>query len=346
MHANIYFVSMHIFVIIALIMKELVRYLQESFALKLELHDLPRKYQEVLPLYLKSSYHFYEGQLLNRILIFAIPVEDIDTTPDQKQKQAQSLRAIFNAPVVFILNHLESWERKRLIERQVAFVQPGKQLFIPELLMDLSDVKSNYRPVSIPNQQLSYPAQLAVLYHLEMKSIAHQPLQDIALQLGYSAMTISRIVKELEQHKLVNLEGTKQKEIVFAEADASKLWEIVKPLMSTPVREKWYTDENPTGNPGYMLSHDTALAGYSTLNEGKQPTYAVGKDLFRNLVVHQRITLDPQFGKYRIEVWHYNPMLLTNNKMVDPLSLYLSMQDETDERIQMALDEMIKEIKW
>jgi hypothetical protein len=35
-----------------------------------------------------------------------------------------------------------------------------------------------------------------------------------------------------------------------------------------------------------------------------------------------------------VEVWRYDPFLLSNDKYVDDLSLVLSLKDEPDERVQ------------
>ncbi|MDB5089726.1 MAG: hypothetical protein JWR09_3720, partial [Mucilaginibacter sp.] len=228
----------------------------------------------------------------------------------------------------------------------IAFVQPGKQLYIPELLMDLNDVKLTYRSALEKKEQLSYRAQLAILYHLEINSIENTPLQDIAPALNYSAMNVSRIVKELEQQQLSTLHGTKEKQLIFYQKQPEKLWLEVEPLMISPVREVWFSDESPAEIPGFMLSNDTALTQYSDINEGKRKSYAIGREQFRNLLAHGRISFDPQFGRIRVEVWHYDPGLLSKKNTVDPLSLYLSMRNEEDERIKMALDQMINDIKW
>ena len=46
-----------------------------------------------------------------------------------------------------------------------------------------------------------------------------------------------------------------------------------------------------------------------------------------------------------LQLWIYSPALFGNNT-VDPLSLYLSLKDDPDERVQIALDELMKGIKW
>lgn len=47
-----------------------------------------------------------------------------------------------------------------------------------------------------------------------------------------------------------------------------------------------------------------------------------------------------------IEVWKYPPELFARNGKVDPLSLYLSLADTKDERIEIAIDALMKEFPW
>ena len=46
-----------------------------------------------------------------------------------------------------------------------------------------------------------------------------------------------------------------------------------------------------------------------------------------------------------VQVWRYKPEML-DKKTVDPLSLWLSLQDRQDNRIQMALDEIVEKFPW
>ena len=46
------------------------------------------------------------------------------------------------------------------------------------------------------------------------------------------------------------------------------------------------------------------------------------------------------------QLWHYDPALVSNSDTVDPLSLTLSLQDEADERVQSALDELRQALPW
>ena len=56
--------------------------------------------------------------------------------------------------------------------------------------------------------------------------------------------------------------------------------------------------------------------------------------------------MNKQHGDYRIEIWKYNPALLSKGEQVDRLSLYLSLKDSDDERVQKECDTLIDEMKW
>ncbi len=47
-----------------------------------------------------------------------------------------------------------------------------------------------------------------------------------------------------------------------------------------------------------------------------------------------------------IEKWRYRPKVLTHDQAVDRLSLYLALRDEHDERIEVALGELLEGVKW
>ena len=54
----------------------------------------------------------------------------------------------------------------------------------------------------------------------------------------------------------------------------------------------------------------------------------------------------PVPGALEISVWSYAPSLLAKGNAVDRLSLYLSLKESQDERIEAALEEMMRELQW
>ena len=55
---------------------------------------------------------------------------------------------------------------------------------------------------------------------------------------------------------------------------------------------------------------------------------------------------EPTPGACEWQLWAYSPTLLPGTNSVDPLSLILSLQDNPDERIQLALDELKEQLPW
>lgn len=325
-------------------MKEIQRYMEESFGLSIKFSKLPEAEMRELPLYLKGGYELEKAYLGNLKLIFARPQQE-DYTPGQLEKQRELLSSKLSGIVVFVLNEIEPYMRRRLIGTGVAFIQIDRQLYIPELLLELSDIRKQYRNEEPRKSHLGVQAQLAVLYHLEVGTIEKMPLIEIAKLFGINAMAVSRIVKELDQHEIITIEGTKERQISFNAKGKKKIWESVKDLMVTPVRKIFHTDYPLDSEPKAIPCFDSALAIYSMLSEGRQPSYAISRTDFMVLDEQKSIPLGP-YGKFRLEIWAYDASTISRKKVVDPLSLYLSMREVEDERVKMALEEMIDNIQW
>lgn len=76
---------------------------------------------------------------------------------------------------------------------------------------------------------------------------------------------------------------------------------------------------------------------------------AIRRDQFRSLRAMDKLPeLNSHYGRYRLQVWQYEPSILAEpgRNTVDRLSLYQTLKDELDERIQDALQDMLKQISW
>lgn len=54
------------------------------------------------------------------------------------------------------------------------------------------------------------------------------------------------------------------------------------------------------------------------------------------------ITKSIKSGK--IEIWKYSPFILAKDNIVDPLSLIMTLKNENDERIQEAVESLLKKV--
>ena len=64
--------------------------------------------------------------------------------------------------------------------------------------------------------------------------------------------------------------------------------------------------------------------------------WETAKGIDRSILMDEQSFRD--FGGQIIEVWKYDPFLLSDTEYVDDISLLLDLADESDERVQYQLD--------
>ncbi len=73
------------------------------------------------------------------------------------------------------------------------------------------------------------------------------------------------------------------------------------------------------------------------INPESRACYAVTKAALKTLCTR----INTKFGNNIVEIWKYSPHLLSNTNTVDKLSLYLSLKETEDERVQIELDNLL-----
>lgn len=84
------------------------------------------------------------------------------------------------------------------------------------------------------------------------------------------------------------------------------------------------------------------------LSEPEYKTLAISHDQWKECRNRYKpITgITPDSDCLEIQVWYYPPSLIAKDFVVDPLSLYLSLKESPDERVQSSLDDMLKDLSW
>ena len=300
-----------------------------------------------LPYFLLDTFDVRELKLLDRQFLLAF-----DKRPDKPglanvRGQVAKLRELTGVPVVYVTGTLASYERKRLIEQKVPFLVPGNQLYLPDLGIDLREYFR--KPPAAPDEALS-PATQAMLITVLLRHPwcpKWQPAEVVG-DLGYTAMTLSRAVKELTAAGIATLRTEGRARWLHTERTAAQTWEGAKPLLRSPVKRRFWAKPIPKWKPPLVrLAGLSALARYSMLAEPQWPTYAISPAQWKTATQAGIDVLpEPLPGAFEWEIWHYNPALVPNSETVDPLSLTLSLQANPDERVQLALDELKGRFPW
>ena len=321
-------------------MKAVENYLNEVLGGSVHTRSIPTSEQSALPLFLKHIYAFNKGKLFSREIIFLEKMSGEHMTVDQLRKHSEMVEKVFNRPVVFVLPFLESYNRKRLIQKQVAFIIPGKQLFIPQLLIDLKDFRQS---VQKHGEKLLPAAQFLLLFHLIKENIEFINLKTLAEKLGYTQTTITRTVRVLVENDIAKVEGKKEKWLILGQ-DKKALWQKALPLLQSPVKKIYYLDNLAKHDFIYKTSY-SALSFYTDIAENDKKYFAVSLSDFKILKEKKQIdVVNSVEGAVHLEIWKYAPGILTDSKVVDPLSLYLSFQDVKDERIQKELERLLERV--
>jgi len=127
----------------------------------------------------------------------------------------------------------------------------------------------------------------------------------------------------------------------------SELWSRAQAFLRSPVQHRVHlraVAELPHG----VRAGQTALSHYTMLTEPGRPVFAVGNRAWKAIRrKYDRHTVPPQEeDAYEIEIWNYDPFLFAEAGLADRLSLYLSLRDSRDERVEAALAEMIRGLRW
>jgi len=318
---------------------EVRKYLKDALGIDVEITKVKPYELNALPLYLTNEYDMHRIELYHRhFLLVAVKNE---FSAEKLRIHLEILGNTFDTISIAVTGQIESYKRLRLIEKKIPFIIPGRQMYLPDLLIDIKE----YFNVPRGRKEVMRPAmQLMLLYHLQVKSLESISLKEIARNLGYDAATVTRAAAYFKSTGLCRIEGTKEKQLKF-EKNKHELWEVAEPRMSAPISKCRFYAGYPV-NENLKKSNSNALAFYTEINNEPVNYYAIPRGYGKHLEGSVLETTDQREGNLCIEEWKYDPALLTTTDFVDPLSLYLCFRESKDERIQIALERLIEQVQW
>lgn len=323
-----------------------LRYLQE--VLGVEASGLrPWAHSNELPYFLRDAFEFHELALLGQPILLATGRVEAKQSLKDVRIWLDKVKSLAGLPVVYVTDALASYDRRRLIEQKISFVVPGNQLYLPDLGLDLREYFRKRAPAA--DTALSPSAQAMLI-----TALLRQPWQAdwqpsaVAVDLGYTPMTLSRAVKELTAAGLATAYTVGRARWLRMELPPAQTWERAKPALRTPVtRTVWVAGHGHGAERPRRVAGLSALALGSMLAEPRWPVYAVTAAEWKAATnAGVRALPEPEAGAQEWQLWRYSPALMPDATTVDPLSLMLSLKDNADDRVQLALDELKGQLRW
>ena len=320
-------------------MIQAVEYIKKELGIEIAVSPINTRTIKRLPSFLTSIYRFYICYIYEQPVIFARYESENIMPPSNYAKHEKMIKQEWGYPVIFVFDHIQSYNRGRLCEQRINYIVSGSLIYLPELFTILYSKKAKQQqPTHLSSTPLPPTAQTILIYYLYSKenNFTYQQLQN-SLNMPYP--TVSRAIELLSDAKLCDTIGTRVKQVHFDE-NKEKLFNKAIKLIKSPIRGIVYAQTIPSRA---YKSGVSALADYTMINPDTYEHVAVSIDVFKKEVTAYS-TAD-SFCPVHIEVWNYNPGLFADNDgIVDKISLYLSMKDNVDERVQYQLNKMIENI--
>lgn len=334
------------------LIKKCVDYVEDILQVDIEPTELSKQEVGNLPLYISEMYRLYLTKLFN-IEFILVEYRDIENfSIFQLDKHFPLTKESLNKRIVLLAENLSSLNRKKMIAKGINFIIPGKQMFLPDFLIDINDSIRNPKPKK-KTEKLLPSAQFILLYfilHWTDKNILEQSsFTQLAAKTGYTKMAITNATESLVNFKLCIVGGTKEKYIQITKP-RNELWQSALPYFEDPVLKKIFVDEIPE-TVVLLNSNESALPEFSDINPCQQNYYAIVKDEFYYLLKNGQLKNPNEHeGQHCLELWKYNPQILASGiserNNVDPLSLYLSLKGNHDERVESALEQIMERYVW
>ena len=291
---------------------------------------------EHLPNFINTRYVSQRVFLNGQKVAFLYPKNELEQVETLK-KHLERVKKSADCPVVLVLEQITARQREYLLREKVAFIVDGKQIYLPFMavyLQERCDAEKSDREEILPS------AQMLLLYFI-YEGAKELSTSQAAKDLELTPTSISRASKQLEEMGLLQAKKIGVQKILSSENSPKELFYKAEKALLSPVKRTVYIPDEKV-KIELLESGYSALAEYSMLNAPSVRCYASEKISQWNDFMTK--DLQDSNSQVAIEMWRYDPRKLSREKMVDELSLALSLREDADERVEEAVEEMLNEL--
>ncbi|MFS0942607.1 hypothetical protein ACFC3E_06490 [Enterococcus thailandicus] len=302
-----------------------------------------------LPLAFEHRYDYREMMILEENRCFLLIKEKRSGSLESFLTQADKMSEIVGEKFILVFTEIPEKTRTLLLKARIPFVDYRGNLFIPDLGMSLRRIQ---RTEFSKKEKLS-PSEQAVLISILLRAKKEFTPQEISIITNVSVPTIYRALKKFS---LLNWIKTRygSYSLLLSKRD---IFEEAATVFINPKKNSvylWREDINRLSDL-YGMNSRLKFAGEAALSRWSnlaiyEDVFAISsksfEEAFRNLEMSNRKMFEIKVGDMvEVELWSYSPFSISDDDIVDPISLYYSLKDSEDPRIEMELDELLYKIK-
>lgn len=288
-----------------------------------------------LPLYIKLGFDCFMVSLSNAHFILVCPKKNDLLTFDALEAPLKKLELFYQAPPVVYSASISAYLAAQFRAGGINYISVYAGCYLPFLGMLVP--RYGWRAERQTNY-LSPCAQAILIRQLVHRDIEGKNARQLAGLWPYSAMLLGYAKNELVAHGLCEYPAGTRSGIFHFSLSSAELWKTAAPLLRSPVR-KTYKVQQADCN-GFLFAGISALSRMTSLGDDMLPTYA-----YYARKEEDRIPSAPLGkGDAVLQLWIYPPQILVgeNSEIVDACSLYLSLAQEQDPRVEIAREQIWK----
>ncbi len=303
----------------------------------------PWNEKEYLPIFLSEIYTFYRMNILDETCLL-IEINSEIPGIELIKKHIKLISKSVDYKLVFFFKTLSAFRRKTLIENRIPFVVENGQMYFPFLGMDIKMTKDESVKVI---EKFSSSTQLVFLYFLYNKELLINTTE-LARKIGTSTMTASRALNDLYLLGLLTykVSGKTGRSKSYKRIDDTYYYDRGSKYLKNPVSKIVYVDKDVAYD--FPVAGLEALSTETMLNPPKRHIRAMAKQYVKNIKEHIVTNKDKiaDMDLMEVQLWEYDPKLLSKNGAVDLVSLIMSIGESNDERVEIAIEERLRSELW
>ncbi|MCM2278991.1 MAG: hypothetical protein NDJ89_13025 [Oligoflexia bacterium] len=311
---------------------------------------IERRATEEFPIWLKSAADIFTMEFEKAELKLTLIQPKTYLTFDQLQNVYRQVARVTGPGTMLVADEVNPKHRPLLVKFRIPFIYRNETVFAPELAAIVKNMRSlepRIPALEAPVRNELRPFSLKLLAGYLTNNLDRQfrlkPLHAHLAQLdgGPSTAKLSLTLNELAHFELLRAEGGGPHKVFIFE-DKQRVWEAMRALRFAPfmrtVEVHFVPDEQ-----NCIMAGESALAQYSNLADPQVWTWATTLAKFAKMTEANH----PPYvdGKAFVELWRENPEVFGSSRMMNPIELYFSMRENQDERIQLALKEMLAKLE-